>query len=331
MRLHEDPASFKTIVSLVSEQSGIREDILEKDYYITLLLSQLAEQQAELPAYFKGGTALYKMIGELIRFSEDIDLTVKVQDCSRSQGKRRLEKAANGYQLLARTSDSSLESNKKGSIISVYVYTPLVSIDTTDQLQRFGNIKVEATSFTISEPYTPVEISALIYSHASSEQQGILRTKFGLSPFYINTITMERIFADKILAAEFYYVRGMLYDTAKHIFDIATMMQLSRIQELLANSNKFLQMLAYKREEEKARIGSDLSDKPFSEYQLFTVGPMDASLADEYSHMQKTYVFQEKYLLDFNKVCDQLRELYSKLLSLDKMPKDCASYTNLFT
>lgn len=59
MNLHEDKFAFLNIINLVHEDSGIRSDILEKDYYVTLLLRELAGKQAELPAYFKGGTALY--------------------------------------------------------------------------------------------------------------------------------------------------------------------------------------------------------------------------------------------------------------------------------
>jgi predicted nucleotidyltransferase component of viral defense system len=104
MKLHKDRDAFQALLSTISEKTGIREDIIEKDYYLTLLLSELASWQTELPAYFKGGTALYKAIGSLKRFSEDIDLTVEVQDCSKSQGKKRLETAANGYSSLTRTS-----------------------------------------------------------------------------------------------------------------------------------------------------------------------------------------------------------------------------------
>lgn len=51
---------------------GVRLDILEKDYYVSLLLRELAEKQKELPAYFKGGTALYKAQKSIRRFSQDM-------------------------------------------------------------------------------------------------------------------------------------------------------------------------------------------------------------------------------------------------------------------
>lgn len=158
MNLHEDKFAFLNIINLVHEDSGIRSDILEKDYYVTLLLRELAGKQAELPAYFKGGTALYKAQKSIRRFSEDIDLTVCIDNCSNNQAKKRLELATKKYQSLPRTSRKELEDDRKGSITAVYDYAPLVGIDSDDPLQRFGYVKVEGTSFTVSEPFTPLEI-----------------------------------------------------------------------------------------------------------------------------------------------------------------------------
>lgn len=92
MKLHQDKTAFKVLLDIIHEQSGIREDVLEKDYYVTLLLEELSiKQQNGLPAYFKGGTALYKALKTINRFSEDIDLSVDTRECSRSQSDKRLE------------------------------------------------------------------------------------------------------------------------------------------------------------------------------------------------------------------------------------------------
>ena len=58
MRLHLDKEAFSFLLSDSSQRSMIRRDIIEKDYYLTLLLWELAEKQDIVPAYFKGGTAL---------------------------------------------------------------------------------------------------------------------------------------------------------------------------------------------------------------------------------------------------------------------------------
>jgi predicted nucleotidyltransferase component of viral defense system len=317
MKLHKDRDAFQALLTAISEKTGVREDILEKDYYLTLLLSELASWQKELPAYFKGGTAIYKAIGSLKRFSEDIDLTVEVQGCSKSQGKKRLETAANGYTSLPRTSDKTKEVNTKGSITSVYEYQPVTQIDADDALQRFGYVKVEATSFTVSEPVESLMVEPLLYTEAAAEQQGILRDSYEVFPFEVKTIKMERIFADKILAAEFYYQRQMLFDVAKHLYDLRLMMKTERIAALLARQDEFLKMLEYKRREEQSRIGSDLAQKPFADFLLFKALETDAKLQMTFTEMQRVYVFNNADIIPFAEVIKKMSQLYEVLQGLD--------------
>ncbi|MFA5671709.1 MAG: nucleotidyl transferase AbiEii/AbiGii toxin family protein [Synergistaceae bacterium] len=318
MNLHQDKDAFEALLSDVSRRTGIRSDIIEKDYYLTLLLWELSVKQESLPAYFKGGTALYKSIGRMKRFSEDIDLTVAVHDCSKSQGKKRLETSANGYHTLSRTTDKARENNQKGSITSVYEYVPVTAVDSADALQRFGYVKVEATSFTISEPVEILEISPLLYSEATGEQRQILESNYGVKLFPVQTIKLERIFADKILAAEFYYQRRMLFDTAKHLYDLAIMMEQERIRTLLSAPEELTAMLAYKRKEERERIGSDLSEKPFSQFTLFDAVGTDAELTVAFSKMQEIYVFSQRDILSPAQLSESMAVLNQTLLQLDE-------------
>ena len=98
MKLHLDKDAFRVLIDAVSDKTGYRKDVIEKDYYVTMVLHELASFQSDgLPAYFKGGTALYKALHSVRRFSEDIDLSVDVRDCSRSQGDKRLDRATKKY------------------------------------------------------------------------------------------------------------------------------------------------------------------------------------------------------------------------------------------
>ncbi len=318
MNLHLDRDAFQALLSTIGQRTGIREDIIEKDYYLTMLLYELSQKQPHLPAYFKGGTALYKALGEMIRFSEDIDLTVEVKDCTTSQGKKRLETAANGYRSLPRTKDKFREGNHKGSITSVYEYEPLVTVDTQDVLQRFGYVKVEATSFTISEPYESMTVAPLLYEKATGEEQQILTDRFEVQPFPVNTIRLERIFADKILAAEFYYQRALYFDVAKHLFDLTQMMGLPKIKNLLDCPDMLVQMLSYKRAEERLRIGSDLAEKPFDQFTLFNALSTDVRLKQEFMKMQEIYVFDPAHMLGYQYVVSCMEDLYQKLLTLNE-------------
>ena len=44
-KLHLDKYAFDTIISNISKSSNIRRDILEKDYYVTLILNELATRE----------------------------------------------------------------------------------------------------------------------------------------------------------------------------------------------------------------------------------------------------------------------------------------------
>lgn len=317
MKLHRDKYSFLNIIGLIHSVTGIREDILEKDYYVTLLLKELSEKQETLPAYFKGETALYKAQKSIRRFSEDIDLTICIDNCSGSQAKKRLETATKKYISLPRTSRKELEDDRKGSITAVYDYTPLVTVDTDDPLQRFGYVKVEGTSFTVSEPFSTLEIEPVIYTYATEEQRSILREQFGVMPFPIKTIRLERIFADKIFAAEIYYERGMYFDVAKHIYDVSVMLDLQPIQDMLGNTGLFLEMSEYKRLEETRRMGSDLADRKFPDFKIFYGISDNTALKDAYQNMQKNYVFSEKDLLTFEFVISQWKKLQEVLNDME--------------
>lgn len=72
MYLHKEEF-FRDIVMDVSNRSGITEDIVEKDYYITLILKELVGRTSKV--VFKGGTSLSKAHHVIDRFSEDVDIT----------------------------------------------------------------------------------------------------------------------------------------------------------------------------------------------------------------------------------------------------------------
>lgn len=319
MNLHADVKAFLALLKDIHLQTGMRSDIAEKDYYVTLLLSELSTKQPCLPAYFKGGTALYKALGQMKRFSEDIDLTVESANCSKSQAHKRLKSATQSYTVLPRVSGGQMEEVNSGSITSVYVYEPIVAIPNADSLERFGKVKVEATSFTNSIPHEALQIAPFVYSLATQEQRNLLESNYNVRPFTIETITMERIFVDKILAAEFYYEQQQLADVAKHLYDLTVMIQQDKIKKLLNDRNQFAVMLGYKREEETRRFGSTLATKPLAEFTLYKIIDKDADLKLAFSRMQEVYVFDESYRITFDEVSQRMTRLFTRLPSLDPL------------
>ena len=295
MRLHEDINAFRVLLNDIHERTGYRLDVLEKDYYVVLMLEELSKLQEDgLPAYFKGGTALYKALHTTNRFSEDIDLSVDTRECSRTQNDKRLEKATKKYTSLKREAGEGFTN--RSEVMSVYTYEPVTDYDRDDVLQRFGKLKIEATSFTISEPVIHMVVAAMIYELATKEQRQILEDMYDVRPFSVQTITIERIFIDKLFAAESYVrkseIKGRAFEAAKHIYDLAVMSKLPKIMELMANEGQMKQLLDIRMTEELDRLGGVPGITP-SQFEFFEVARENRNVISAYDTMQRQYVLRE--------------------------------------
>lgn len=307
MNLHSDRAAFELIIDEVANSSGVRRDVLEKDYYVTLMLKELADRPNQGYAYFKGGTALYKALRSIRRFSEDIDLTVYVEDCpTLSQAKKRLENASLKFNCLPK---GETEENRRGSIICLYVYDSLYQLDENDALQRFGKVKVEATSFTISEPTQGIEIAPHLYELCDEDRRKILRESYGVQPFIVQTISLERIFIDKVFAAEFYYVRNEYFDVAKHIYDLTVLMSNDKIKTFLADKDEVTRIVALKRKEELNRKGGVDASLAIRDFSYFDGLKDNKNFAVEFERMQRTYVLIQSDKIALSKAMEAIQNL----------------------
>ena len=308
MKLHQDLDAFIMLLEDVHQKTGYRLHVLEKDYYVVLMLYELAAKQKEgLKAYFKGGTALYKALKMTNRFSEDIDISVDARECTRTQSDKRLEQATKKYTVLQR--DSAVGKTNRSEVVSVYRYTPAVTYDENDLLQRFGTVKVEATSFTISEPIEPLEIAPLLYEAASEEQKRILENNYDVKPFIVQTITLERIFIDKLFAAEAYVRKSSIeqkaFEAAKHIYDLSVMSKHAKIARLLSDEGQMKYLLDIRMNEEMERLDGIPGVKP-KEFTFFDSAYHNVDVQKAYKIMQKQYVLRETDKIDFETAAGSL-------------------------
>jgi len=85
--LHKDKDEFLRILERTSAQTGFPLRLLEKDYYITLVLSVINEISSDL--IFKGGICLSKIFYSYHRLSEDLDFTLKLPINNSTRNVRR--------------------------------------------------------------------------------------------------------------------------------------------------------------------------------------------------------------------------------------------------
>jgi len=304
---------LEELIININSRTGIRNDILEKDYYVCLILKELASKQKELQAYFKGGTAVYKILDYMNRFSEDIDLTVKVdENQSNNRNKTRLKKSVLGYNIdgLKLVGDETID--KKGSITSFYQYDSLFSLNELFKLER---IQIEATSFTVSEPVSIYTIEPLVYKYATEEEKSILKEKYNISEFEIEIIKLERIFIDKIFAAEFYYERKMYEDVSKHLYDISVMIKNDNIKELLENKNELTKLIGYKRKEEKSRLGGIPEEKEIIDFDYMN-SEFNDDLVNAFNKMQRIYVMDNESVITIDDVKETIKILFDVFKNL---------------
>lgn len=85
--LHKDKEKFSDMIYRLVKQTGFPAQLLEKDYYLTLILSKINELSEEL--IFKGGTCLNKVYYIYYRLSEDLDFSMKLPEYATTRGTRR--------------------------------------------------------------------------------------------------------------------------------------------------------------------------------------------------------------------------------------------------
>lgn len=71
-----DEEERREVIQQASLQSGMPEDVLEKDVWLVWTLHQIFAVPGVPYMAFKGGTALSKVFGAIERFSEDVDVSV---------------------------------------------------------------------------------------------------------------------------------------------------------------------------------------------------------------------------------------------------------------
>ncbi len=123
--LHEDADNFSKILEVAAAQTGFPLLLLEKDYYLTLILSQINDLDKNL--VFKGGTCLNKIYYSYYRLSEDLDftLTLPSKSPSRTVKQKSIRPIKNGVLPYVQTFGMRIErpDNAGRNKSSQYVWT----------------------------------------------------------------------------------------------------------------------------------------------------------------------------------------------------------------
>ena len=212
MYLHEDKDIFIDAVQKTHEETGIEPAIIEKDYYVSMMLRLLAA--SNIGFVFKGGTSLSKAYKVIERFSEDIDLTVTTKP---TQGQR------------IKMVDTVLECAKQ---LRLRIVNP-------DQLRHRGQFNKFIFEYdsvfrkSVINPQMIVEIFVTLLAFPTEEKMissfvgetvgkynNKAALKYNLLAFTMPVQDIRRTFIDKVFALCDYYLEGKSERYSRHIYDI---------------------------------------------------------------------------------------------------------------
>ncbi len=174
MKLHTNKKLFQDAIIATAQRQDIKEIFIEKDYWVTLILKAVFENEIGDQVVFKGGTALSKCNSLIKRFSEDIDLVVlKKPEDTGNQLKKKLKSISKCAEEFVPEIDVEGITNKKGMIRkTAHSYEKQFS-GTFGQIRSF--IVIESSWLGNFEPYEKGLVSSLIYETIKqSEQQELI-------------------------------------------------------------------------------------------------------------------------------------------------------------
>jgi predicted nucleotidyltransferase component of viral defense system len=104
---HLDVEGFRAALEYTGQKTGFRMDLIEKDYFCSVVLAYLYSM--ETPLVFKGGTCLSKIHVGFFRLSEDLDFSIPMStDATRSARRNAIKPVKKALSSLD-TSSSGLE------------------------------------------------------------------------------------------------------------------------------------------------------------------------------------------------------------------------------
>ncbi|NOR65076.1 MAG: hypothetical protein GQ468_03580 [Candidatus Scalindua sp.] len=236
MNLHEDKDAFLELVQATAQKAKLPEIYVEKDYWVTNVLRNLASSDLSHTVVFKGGTSLSKAHKLVERFSEDIDLAVIDLSQSGNQKRGLLKNietvAAKGLTQIK----DDLRISKRSRIRKTVWRYPRVVND-----QNFGqassNLLIEVAAFVEPQPNMVMTLESIIAEELVNLGRNDLIDIHGLESFEINVLAVERTLTEKIL-----FLAMKSYDQdpisrlstgIRHLYDINKILKQGKFRDFI--------------------------------------------------------------------------------------------------
>jgi len=223
MKLHTNTADFTALITFTAKHFNIIPAFVEKDYWITLALSRLAQSENVENAVFKGGTSLSKGYRIINRFSEDIDIATINENLSGNALKNKIRNIEKEITTeLTEIVEDGVTS--KGSMFrkAIFAYPTLLSGKVDSIIPN--RMIVEINSFANPYPYVKQQITSFITEYLVATNQTAAIEEYRLQPFSLNVLDKRRTMIEKLVSLfRFSFaenVRRSLSAKIRHFYDL---------------------------------------------------------------------------------------------------------------
>jgi predicted nucleotidyltransferase component of viral defense system len=313
-----------------AEKEGIKEQAVEKDWWVSIILYALSKTSCSKFLQFKGGTSLSKAWNLIERFSEDIDLSINrsffkkdnkemPEDTAQQRTAIRRETFHHVKEILIDEIDKELQnigiqdydiqflSTNSSAIVTVLQINYKSILDTFIE-GLMPNIKVEISSMSLNEPYEEKVIFSLIhtiYSEIDSETQCLFKT-----------VLPERTFLEKIflLNEEQQKNKPRINRMSRHLYDLEKMMDTPFAKTALENVELYKSIVNHRRIFNNI-LGIDYNKNlPFA----IDIYPADKYLDEwekDYRQLQLGFIYGKS--LSFNRLLERIKELTDRIRGIN--------------
>ena len=232
MKLHEFSDEFKDLISIVANDKHLPESAIERDYYIVLMLMNLANSEYAEKCVFKGGTSLSKCYpGSIERFSEDIDLTFLGMDESDKVCDKTIKKIEKVMTVGAETEKIDAERSNRSKSMLVWFG------------DKSNRVKLEIGSSVRPDPYSPKKFKTYIHEFLEEHNGSEDIAKYELQEVALNVLNIERTFVDKIMSVKRHAICGTIQKKVRHIYDVTRLFYMPEITAFLQDKDELKRLI----------------------------------------------------------------------------------------
>lgn len=310
----------KMLFARASEQTKLAVQVIEKDWWVTIVLQMLSQSSCADYLSFKGGTSLSKAWGLIDRFSEDVDLALDhtffgVDNTSRSQ-RLKLRKESRHY--ITETLSAELRDALGALGCSGHTVEPVTMVrdkeidgdkDPTVILVKYKSlypsllsylqpaVKIEISCLSMKEPVASRNLSSLVSRCVPALEHD--------DAFVMNTVLPTRTFLEKAFLLNEEYQRDYprSFRMSRHLYDLERIMDTEYGLSALSDMALYRAIVQHRREYYCLKYVDYDTNNP----DRIMICPPDSLLPDwraDYETMRQSFIYGKS--LPFDDLIDRI-------------------------